>query len=132
MNPRAAIVALGVSLAIAVLAAIDGWLVVTVALTWGLPVDATSVLSVVVMGLTCFVGCGFAAGRMSDGSRVSDALLAAGPTLIGVLNAALSTAPPWFRLLNLVLLLGGALAGIATGIRTARRSRVDRRFSLQH
>lgn len=129
MKARHVVTALGWSVATAVLAALDMWVVTVLALSWDVPVEAAALLAVVVMGLTCLLGCRFAAGRLRSSGPATVAALVFFPAVMAVVNAALSTGPMWFRLVTVVLVLGGALAGALGSRDDAPRPVTDRRFS---
>lgn len=130
MTLREGAVLIGWSVGVTVSATVSGWIVGAATIPYGVPLDAVAVLTVVVTALVCLVGCRVAVSRTKANATAELVMVCLGPGALAVVNALLSSAMWWFRILMFVLIAAGAAAG-ALGARggTGREPRADRRFS---
>lgn len=105
------------SVAVAVAAAIAGWLVGAATLPYQVPVDAVAFLAVVVMLLTCGVGLLYAARRWPVETAAETAAGLVGPAFLGSVLLVGSTAPLWFRILALAAFVAAGALGLRAGNR---------------
>jgi hypothetical protein len=105
------------SLLVAVLGAVLGWVVTAAVLPYGAPTDAVAVLGLTVTVLGVALGCTLLARRLPVDEPASWGAALVGPVLLALLMGLSSQAPWWFRLVTVVALLGGAVAGLRSGTR---------------
>ncbi|MGN6574310.1 MAG: hypothetical protein ACTHKG_01350, partial [Nocardioides sp.] len=115
MNPAARL-ALG-SAGCAVAAALASWLVAAATLPYGVPGVAVGVLTIAVMVLVCGLGAAFTARRQPADTPAQLTAGLLGPVVLGLLVAAFSETPWWFRALALAAFVAAGVAGLRVGSR---------------